>query len=108
MTWVPGRLPPSMKMGWADMGTDAAGFQAAFREHRGQERPGEVIAALAPPTDRTGALRIRVTRNAVSIRPRMAMRTVAAGRVCSTLFANRGPRSACRSRTSGTPPGCGR
>lgn len=74
-------LPLGMKMGRADRGTDA-GFQAADREHRGQERPSQVISGRARLAGPTRRLRIAgVTRNVVSIRPRMAMWTVTAGRV---------------------------
>jgi hypothetical protein len=73
--------PQGMKMGRADRETDA-GFQGADREHRGQERPSQVISGRARLAGPTGRLRIAgVTRNVVSIRPRMAMWTVTAGRV---------------------------
>jgi glutathione-independent formaldehyde dehydrogenase len=45
-------------MGGVDTGIDAVGFQAADREHPGQERPGQVIADLARLVDPTGRLGI--------------------------------------------------
>ena len=77
------RRPARMKESRSDLNSsEHGGFRAAFREHRVREQQRAGDRRPCPPG--------RPHRRAED----QAMRTVAAGRVCSTLFANRSPGSA--------------